>query len=133
MNKSSRILAAAAVAGFAMIVAGLIAAPFNTSASAAAGQSSGDVVSERIGATFASLTDVQPASALHQAASRAAKGDLFAARDCAGSVWPDISADCLATTDGSPAPAVRFITMGHQEGDATTILVRMPAAAIAAR
>ena len=132
MIKSSRILVASAVAGFAMIVAGLIAAPFNTSASAAAGQSSGDGVSERIGATFASLTEVQPASALHQAALRAAKGDLFAARDCA-SVWPNISADCLATTDGSPAPTVRLITMGHQEGDATTILVRMPAASIAAR
>ena len=133
MIKSSKVLVATALAGFALTMAGLVAAPFNTSASAAAGQSSGDVVSERIGATFASLADIEPAPALHRAALRAAKGDLFAVRDCAGSVWPDISADCLATTDGSPAPAVRFITMGHQEGEATTILMRVPAAAIAAR
>ena len=39
----------------------------------------------------------------------------------------------LVTADGSPAPLVRSITTGYQSGINTTVLVRIPGAAVAQR
>jgi hypothetical protein len=64
---------------------------------------------------------------------RAGKGDLYAPRDCAAAVWPNVDAACLTRVDGSPAQAVRTVTIGYQEGANTTVLVRMPAPEMASR
>ena len=131
MTKSTKILSVAALTGFALTMAGLVAAPFNTSANAA-GQIQFDSAG-RIDGAFAAIERVDPAPALTTAVLRAAKGDRFAPVNCKGAVWPNIDRACLTTVDGSPAPAVRTITIGYQEGEATTVLVRMPAPAFAAR
>jgi hypothetical protein len=131
MTKSTKIVAVAALTGFALTLAGLVATPFNTSASAA-GQIQFDSAG-RIDGAFASIAAIDPAPALKTAVLRAAKGDKFAPADCESAVWPNIDRACLTNVDGSPAPAVRTITIGYQEGDATTVLVRMPAPAFAAR
>jgi hypothetical protein len=55
---------------------------------------------------------------------RVAKGDL---PDCGGEVWPQHSARCLTGRDGREAPPVRFVTIGYQSGDNTTLLLRLPA------
>ena len=131
MTKSTKILSVAALTGFALTMAGLVAAPFNTSANAA-GQVQFDSAG-RIDGAFAAIQSVGPAPSLKTAVLRAAKGDLFAPVNCEGAVWPNIDRSCLKTVDGLPAPAVRTITIGYQEGEATTVLVRMPAPAFAAR
>ncbi len=131
MTKSTKILAVAALTGFALTLAGLVATPFNTSASAA-GQIQFDSAG-RIDGAFASIAAIDPAPALKTAVLRAAKGDKFAPANCESAVWPNIDRACLTNVDGSPAPAVRTITIGYQKGDATTVLVRMPAPAFAAR
>jgi len=130
MIKSTGILAAAALTGFALATSMMVVAPFNSSANAAAGQT---YPAGRIGGAFAAATEFEAAPALMKAALRAAKGDLFASRDCGTATWPNIDRACLVTADGTPAPAVRTVTIGYQEGANTTILVRMPAPAIAAR
>ncbi len=131
MTKSTKILAVAAVTGFALTMAGLVATPFNTSANAA-GQMQFDSAG-RIDGAFAAIEGVDPAPALNVAVQRAAKGDKFAPADCESAVWPNIDRACLTNVDGSPAPAVRTVTIGYQDGDAVTVLVRMPAPAFAAR
>jgi hypothetical protein len=58
------------------------------------------------------------------------KGDL---PRCAGQSWPNVSPECLVRADGRPAGAVRTVTVGYQAGEATTVLVRMPAPLVASR
>ena len=132
MIKSTKFAATAVLTAVVMSTAALVVAPFNTNANAAAGQMQFDSAS-RIGAAFASIREIEPAPARKSAAMRAAKGDLYAPRNCEGAVWPNIDRACLHTVSGAPAPAVRTITIGYQEGEATTVLVRIPAAALAAQ
>lgn len=66
------------------------------------------------------------------AADQAPRGDLLVPAGCLGQTWPDISAECLVSADGTPARQVRTVTIGYQAGDDTTVLVRMPAPQVAA-
>jgi hypothetical protein len=132
MIKSTKFLAAAALTGLVLGVAGLATAPVATSANAAAGQG-GDFVSDRIGGAFASIVEIAPDQALTDAAARVAKGDFLGKPGCLGAVWPNISPECLTTAEGAPVEAVRTVTVGYQEGESTTILMRMPAPEVASR
>jgi len=129
MTKTTKFLAAA-LTGVAFMTTALVVAPFNSSANATAGDG---YSAGRIGAAFSAAQMVEPAPALMKAALRAAKGDFGGHRDCTGATWPNIDSDCLTTASGSPAHAVRTVTIGYQEGENTTVLVRMPAPAIASR
>ena len=124
MIQSRKFVAAAILMGIALIIAGLLIAPFTASASAAASQSG--VAADRIGAAFATLSDVTPDPSF-------AKGDLGSSANCAGGVWPNIDASCLSTANGAPAKHVRTITIGYQSGENTTVLVRVPSAEVAQR
>ena len=132
MIQSRKFVAAAILLGLALIVAGLLAAPFNASARAAS-QAGVDVAADRIGGAFAAISEMQADPAITAAAARLSKGDLAAPAKCAGAVWPNIDASCLSTADGSSAPRVRTITIGYQADQNTTVLVRIPAAEIAQR
>ena len=118
MIHSRKFVVAAILLGLALVIAGLLAVPFNGSARAAPGQSD-PAAAERIGAAFASVANPAPAVALSGAASRLSKGNLHASTECAGAVWPNIDAACLSRGDGSPATRVRTITVGYQAGTAT--------------
>jgi hypothetical protein len=131
MIQSRKFVAAAILMGIALIIAGLLIAPFSASANAAASQSG--VVADRIGAAFSTVSDATADPALTAAAARLLKkGDLSTA-NCAGAVWPNIDASCLSTVDGAPAKHVRTITIGYQSGENTTVLVRVPSGEVAAR
>jgi len=132
MIQSHKFVATAILVGTALIVAGLLIAPFNATARAAATEGA-DVASDRIGGAFAVISDREPAAALAAAAALVFKGDLGAESICAAAVWPNIDASCLARTDGSAAHPVRLITIGYQSGEATTVLVRVPADEVASR
>src|SRR5882724_13112384 len=131
MIQSRKFVAAAILVGIALIIAGLLIAPFTASASAAASPSV--VAADRIGAAFATLPDAIPNSAIAAAVARLSKGDLASPVNCTGAVWPNIDASCLSTADGSPARHVRTITIGYQSGENTTVLVRVPTAEVASR
>jgi ABC-type nitrate/sulfonate/bicarbonate transport system substrate-binding protein len=118
MRKSSRVLAVAATAGVAAMLAGLGALAVETPA---------DLAGDRIAAAFA----VVPGD--YSVLQVADKGDLLIGQDCAGQQWPNLAPGCLVMADGSPARPVRSVTMGFQAGEASTILVRMPAPQIASR
>jgi hypothetical protein len=132
MIQSRIFVAAAILAGIALILAGLLIAPFNASARAAATEGV-DVASDRIGGAFSIASKREPAAEIAAAAALVFKGDLGAASICANAVWPNIDPSCLARTDGSASHPVRLITIGYQSGDATTILVRVPAGEVASR
>lgn len=61
----------------------------------------------------------------------ATKGDRFAVIGdslCAGQVWPNLTSECLAWSEGEAAP-VRFVTMASHDADrSVTTLLRIPAA-----
>ena len=95
MIKSTKFLAAAALTGLVLSIAGLAAAPFATSANAAAGQGE-DFVSDRIGGAFASIVEIAPDQAITDAAARVAKGDFLGKPGCLGAIWPNIRPECLA-------------------------------------
>ena len=78
------------------------------------------------------LTLVSLNGTAQAASDQAPRGDLESAAGCLGQTWPDISADCLVSADGSPTQQVRTVTIGYQSGDDTTVLVRMPAPQVAA-
>jgi hypothetical protein len=132
MIHSRKFVAAAILLGLALVIAGLLVAPFNGSARAAAGQPD-PAAADRIGAAFSSLAEIAPDTALSAAAARVSKGDLEISPKCLAAVWPDIDTSCLSRTDGSPAQRVRTITIGYQAGENTTVLVRVPTAAMARR
>jgi len=132
MIQSRKFVAAAILVGLALIVVGMLIAPFNAPARAAAGEMGIDVASDRIGIAFASLSERDPHPAIAAAAARASKGDFGASR-CNGAVWPNIDASCLSTADGSAAQPVRMITIGYQADSATTVLVRFPDGEVASR
>lgn len=131
MIQSRKFVAAAILVGIALIVAGLLIAPFNASARAAATQD--DVAADRIGGAFSTISERAPDAAITAAAAQLSKGDLGANPACAGATWPNIDASCLTKIDGSAAHPVRLITIGYQSGDATTVLVRVPAGEVASR
>jgi len=135
MIRSRKLVAAAILTGIALIIAGLLIAPFSATARAAAGSAAtSSLAADRIGAAFASLSEMTPDPALFAAAARAAeKGDFAGGSSCAEAVWPNIDASCLRTTDGAPARHVRTITIGYQSGENTTVLVRVPSAEVAKR
>ena len=133
MIQSRKLVAAAIILGIALIVAGLLAAPFNASARAAAGQTGIDVAADRIGGAFATLPEIEIDPALAAAAARLSKGDLDASAACAEAVWPDVAASCLSTADGARARPVRTVTIGYQAGANTTVLMRVPAGEVAQR
>jgi len=131
MTKSHKILAG--LLGVGIGLAGLTFAAVNGTARAIeAGQPSA-IAAERIEAAFAAVPQQQPAPAIEAAAHRIGKGDLFAGRACAEQKWPDISSDCPAGSSGTSLHRVRTVTVGYQDGEATTVLVRSPAPQIAAR
>jgi hypothetical protein len=128
MIESRKFVAAAILAGLALIIAGLVIGPSDM-ARAASGETEVDAIAERIGGAFATISETAAEPAIEAAASQAQKGDL----DCATATWPNIDASCLSTADGRPAPQVRTITVGYQAGEATTVLLRVPAAEVAQR
>ncbi len=132
MTQSKTLIAAAALFGSALAIAGMIAAPFNGEARAAAGQPGPELIAERIGGAFASIDLADVDQATRAALVRLPKGDLGVA-GCEGQAWPNISADCLVTADGSTADNVRFVTFGYQAGEAETVLLRVPTSQTAAR
>jgi len=127
MHKSSKILAAAALVGFGAMLAGMTVVSDGSARAVEAAPS--DVAAERIAAAFA----MAPAGAEAPAVGAVRKGDLFVATGCAGQQWPDVPASCLVTAHGVPAHPVRSITIGSQAGEATTILMRLPAPQVASR
>lgn len=132
MIQSRKIVAAAILFGLALIVAGLLIAPFNASARAAATVGP-DVASDRIGIAFASLSERTADPAMQAAAVRASKGDLGIDPACAGAVWPNIDASCLTMSDGERAQNVRMISIGYQSDASTTVIVRYPVGEFASR
>jgi len=125
MIHARKFVAAAILLGLALVIAGLLALPFNGIARAAPGEPDPATL-DRIGAAFASVSDVAPDAALSDAAAQASKGDLGISAKCAGAVWPNIDSTCLSRMDGSAAPRVRTITIGYQVDAGTTVLVRVP-------
>ncbi len=121
MKNPSKMVAAATLVGFGVMLAGLSAGAVETSPT--------DVPAERIAAAFAVLPGEGAAGSI----SAASKGDLLVNGGCAGQKWPDITAACLVVTNGSPIRPVRSVTIGLQAGEATTVLVRMPAPQLASR
>jgi hypothetical protein len=132
MIQSRKFVAAAILVGIALIVAGLLIAPFNASARAAATDGT-DVASDRIGGAFSMISDREPVAEIAAAAALVFKGDLGAAAICADATWPNIDPSCLVKAEGSEAHPVRLITIGYQSGDATTVLVRVRASEVASR
>ncbi len=132
-NIASGIVASAMVISFTFAEVISAAAPLDAGANAAGAFSSG-IAAERIDGAFASLSMVNadPADAA-MATPPTPKGDLPRLPVCARSVWPNVDASCLSTADDSLAPRVRSITAGYQTGVNTTILLRMPGAAVAQR
>ena len=128
MPKSSKILAAAALVGIGAMLAGLTSAPFHGSARAVEAASTTDIAADRIAAAFSALPGEEGAPTVV-----ASKGDLLVAAGCAGQKWPDIAPTCLVQADGSTARPVRSVLTSYQSGEATTVLVRMPAPQIASR
>jgi hypothetical protein len=128
MPKSSKVLTAAALVGIGAMLAGLTSAPLHGSARAVEAASATDIAADRIAAAFLAVPGefaavVEPAR----------KGDLLVAAGCAGQKWPEIAPTCLVKADGSTARPVRSVLTSYQSGDATTVLVRMPAPQIASR
>ena len=132
MFQSRKVFAAAVLFGIALVTVGLVAAPFNASARAAAGQDA-DFIAERIGGAFASIDFAGADQAVRAAVVRLPKSDLAAAPGCAGQTWPNIATRCLNTADGSAAPEVRFVTIGYRAGEAETVLLRVPTSQTAVR
>jgi len=131
MIESRKFVAAAILAGLALILAGLILGPVGSGALASSRVDS-DVAAERIGGAFATISDRTADPVITAAATRALKGDK-APTDCAAAIWPNIDAACLSTADGRPAPRVRTITVGFQSDPNTTILLRVPTSEVAQR
>ena len=131
VTKFRTMLSAAAAIGLSMTAAGVMAVPLNGAIGLNAEQA---VVADRVSISFAGLPaalDVPPA--IEAAAGRVAKGDFLERPGCFGQVWPDITPECIAKASGAAAAPVRTVTIGYQVGDATTVLVRVPALQTASR
>jgi hypothetical protein len=123
MIQSRKFVAAAILVGIALILAGVLIAPFNASARAAA--TVGDErITDRIGGAFSAISEREAGPALLAAAAQAAKSDL--GTSCAAAVWPNIDPSCLRAADGSRVHNVRMVTIGYESGANTTVLVRYP-------
>jgi hypothetical protein len=133
MTKSGRVLAVATLVGAMVGLAGVTAAAFEGRAGAVPNAQPSEVAAERIAAAFAAVLPQRPAPAIEAAARRLAKGDGPERRDCAAERWPDISSDCLVGSADIGVRRVRTVTIGHQDGEATTVLVRIPVPQVATR
>jgi hypothetical protein len=79
---------------------------------------------------------VRPAaSAALPSSSAGRKGDRLApSAACADQTWPYIAPGCMAAgSAGGPSRAVRMITIEAREGENTSVLLRVPQAAVASR
>lgn len=130
MNQPRTILVAA-LAGFAMTVASASVAALSGTASVQAG--SADRVAERIAVAFAAAPVTQAHPAIQAAAARTNKGDLLVPPPCAGQRWPDIAPGCLVAADGTAIRPIRTVTVGYRSGEASSVLIRMPAPQVASR
>ena len=134
MIQSRKFVAAAILLGLALIVAGLLVAPFNASARAAAGQP--DPASPPTGSVA-----LLPRSAEIDAGCRPllpprralSKGDLEHLTEMRRRRLARHRR--LLPVDGGrlAAPHVRTITIGYQAGENTTVLVRVPTDEVAER
>lgn len=131
MSTSTKITAAAALTGVALALSAFVAAPFLGSARAASDPAAA-VAADRIGGAFSMIAATTPSPAVEAAAVAEAKGDLLLSK-CAAATWPDIGADCLVKSDGSPVGKARMVTIGYQADATTTVLTRVPSALVAAR
>ncbi len=108
-------------------------APFNASAAFAQGVTNVDIVAERIGDAFASLSKTSVGRVGADAVILSPKGDRQRTSDCASATWPNVDTACLSTADGSAVPDVGTMTIGYRAGANTTVLFRSPGAHVAAR
>ena len=130
---ASRKMAAAALMGFGFAAAGLSAASLN-GARASDGLSAGSGIAEaRIAAAFNAALGTAIDTRLQAFAEANRKGDLGIGLSCVGERWPEIRSVCLTSADGGLIRPARTVTIGQREGEATTILIRLPAPQVASR
>jgi len=134
MTKGPKLLATASLAGLALAVSFWTVGPFPGSASASqeVGQLS-EIAEARITGAFSFPADKVAAPAVISAAAQSRKGELRMKAACADQKWPEIASGCLVARGGSPARTVRSVTIAHETGEATTVLLRMPASQLASR
>ena len=86
-------------------------------------------------ATTGSVTLAREAAAEGEAAVGRGNFQRSVAAGCAGQTWPNISHDCLTSTDGRPVrQAARMITVEERRDmERTSVLVRLSATEIARR
>jgi hypothetical protein len=131
MMNSRNILSLITAVGLSLTAAGVMAVPLNGAGPANASDAD---VTQRVSLGFAAApVHAAVPGALEAAAGRVAKGDFFERPGCFGQVWPEISAECLSKVAGLTSLPARTVTIGYQIGDATTVLVRMPAPQVASR
>ena len=130
MNQPRTILVAA-LAGLAVAVTSLSVAASKGADPAQAGRS--ERAAERIAVAFAAAPETPAHPAIRAAAARTDKGDLLVPPPCAGQTWPDIASGCLVAADGTAVRPVRTVTVGYQTGEASSVLIRMPAPQVASR
>ena len=118
MPKTRNILSFAAAVALSLTAAGVMAVPLH---------------GDDTGSSSAELAERLGVSSVDLAAGLADKGDFFERPGCFGQVWPDITPECLVKAAGAAAAPVRTVTMGYQIGEATTVLVRVPALNTATR
>jgi hypothetical protein len=128
MSKFGSLLAVAALGSSVVVAAATLISPL---APAYAG--SGNIADARIEMAFASAAVQEGSGEPATAAVPAKKGDMLRRPSCADQVWPNIAPNCLVTADGAAPRPVRYVTIGYQSDPSTTVLVRMPALAVAAR
>jgi hypothetical protein len=118
MPKTRNILSFAAAVALSLTAAGVMAVPLH---------------SDDTGLGSADLADRFGVHRVEVAAGPTPKGNFFDRPGCFGQVWPDITPECLVKATGAAAAPVRTVTMGYQVGEATTVLVRVPALNTASR
>lgn len=131
MPKSRNIVPAAALIGLSLMVAGLAPVPFSDAREFDG--SVDDGITQRLSDGYLGLPEPAADTAIEAAAAQAAKGDFLERPGCFGQVWPDISPDCLAKVGSTPRLAARTVTIGYRIGEASSVLIRMPAPEVAER
>lgn len=119
-----------AIVAAAFISVALMVAAFMAPV-AGATETSADPVAARIDMAFSAIS-AQGSAGMSRLVYQARKGDLPDAVRCGGLAW-SVTSNCLMTSDGNLFRPARAVTVGYQDGEATTILVRRPAPLVAAR
>jgi hypothetical protein len=130
MFASRKTLVATALFGLGVCMTVGALAPFAASARVSGTVNDMNLAARRIDAAFATVTSERATST--ELAVRLGKGDLQVKSGCADQKWPDIAPECLVGRNRAAHP-VRMITIGYQTGNATSVLVRMPAPEVASR